>query len=179
MASKEDQSGNGNAYLIFTYGTLKRGFPNHAIMANLIRSGDVTFRGEYTTVDTYPLVCGPYGIPYLINLPGSGVRIKGELYAVTDSGIVPMDDLEGVEAGHYERLPLKLTAGDSGGPEGTVAAEAYFAHRSFGEGLWKRCGGVGIGDFTTEMASKYQIKEERPQDFNFLKDLELFISGVE
>nr|GMD58336.1 putative gamma-glutamylcyclotransferase At3g02910 [Ipomoea batatas] len=103
-------------------------------MANLIRSGDVTFRGEYTTVDAYPLVCGPYGIPYLINLPGSGVRIKGELYAVTDSGIVPMDDLEGVEAGHYERLPLKVAASDGDGPESTVAAEAYFAHRSFGEG---------------------------------------------
>ncbi|XP_019177363.1 PREDICTED: putative gamma-glutamylcyclotransferase At3g02910 isoform X2 [Ipomoea nil] len=150
-------------------------------MANLIRSGDVTFRGEYTTVDAYPLVCGPYGIPYLINLPGSGVRVKGELYAVTDSGIVPMDELEGVEAGHYERLPLIVAAGDGGGggPEGTVAAEAYFAHRSFGEGLWKRCGGVGTGEFTTEMASEYQRKEERPPGFNFLKDLKLFISGVE
>ncbi|XP_019181620.1 PREDICTED: putative gamma-glutamylcyclotransferase At3g02910 [Ipomoea nil] len=97
----------------------------------------------------------------------------------TFSGTVPMDDLEGVEAGHYERLLLKVVAGDGGGPDGTVAAEAYIVHRSFDEGLWKRCGGVGIGEFTTEMASEYQRKEERPPGFNFLKDLKLFISGVE
>lgn len=179
MASKESQSGTGNSFLIFTYGTLKRCFPNHAVMENLIQSGNVTFCGEYTTVDAYPLVRGPHGIPYLINLPGSGVRIRGELYAVTGSGIVPMDDLEGVEAGHYERLPLKIAAGEGGGAEGTVAAEAYFAHRSFGEGLWKRCGEVGFGEFTMEMASKYEMKVDRAPGSSFLNDLKLFISSVE
>nr|GLL35365.1 putative gamma-glutamylcyclotransferase At3g02910 [Ipomoea trifida] len=51
---------------------------------------------------------------------------------------------------------------------------------SFSEELWKRCGGVRIGEFMAEMASKYGRKEDRTPSFNFLKDLdELFISGVE
>ncbi|KAK4366410.1 hypothetical protein RND71_014290 [Anisodus tanguticus] len=160
--------------LIFSYGTLKRGFPNHRLMENLIGAGDVICIGEYTTVGTFPLVCGPYGIPYLINIRGSGHRVRGELYKVNSSGIIPLDDLEGIEIGHYERLPVTVVSGDGGE---TVAAEAYFAHRSFGEGMWKRCGEVGIEEFTIEMAEKYERKEDRPLNRDFLQDIRNFISN--
>jgi gamma-glutamylaminecyclotransferase len=33
--------------LIFTYGTLKRGFSNHVLMQDLIKIGDVVFNGIY------------------------------------------------------------------------------------------------------------------------------------
>ncbi|KAK4738684.1 hypothetical protein R3W88_002381 [Solanum pinnatisectum] len=159
--------------LIFTYGTLKRGFPNHSLMENLIGGGNVVFVGEYTTVETFPLACGPYGIPYLINIRGSGHRVRGELYKVNRSGLGPLDDLEGIEIGHYERLPVTV-AGDGGE---TVAAEAYFAHRSFGEGMWKRCGEIGVEEFTVELGKKYERKEERPPNHVFLQDIRNFITN--
>lgn len=92
---------------------------------------------------------------------------------MNSSGLGPLDDLEGIERGHYERLPVTV-AGDDGE---TVAAEVYFAHRSFGEGMWKRCGEVGIEEFTMELANKYERKEERPQDHDFLQDIRNFISN--
>ncbi|MCE5166800.1 hypothetical protein HAX54_026851 [Datura stramonium] len=159
--------------LIFTYGTLKRGFPNHRLMENLIGRGDVVFVGEYTTVETFPLACGPYGIPYLINICGSGHRVRGELYKVNSNGLGPLDDLEGTEKGHYERLPVTVT---SDGGE-MVAAEAYFAHRSFGEGMWKKCGEVGLEEFSMELSRKYERKEDRPSNHDFLQDIRNFISN--
>jgi gamma-glutamylaminecyclotransferase len=33
--------------LIFTYGTLKRGFSNHVLMQDLIKTRDVVFNGIY------------------------------------------------------------------------------------------------------------------------------------
>jgi gamma-glutamylaminecyclotransferase len=33
--------------LIFTYGTLKRGFSNHVLMQDLIKTGDAVFNGIY------------------------------------------------------------------------------------------------------------------------------------
>ncbi|XP_049351192.1 putative gamma-glutamylcyclotransferase At3g02910 [Solanum verrucosum] len=160
--------------LIFTYGTLKRGFPNHSLMENLIDGGNVVFVGEYTTVETFPLACGPYGIPYLINIRGSGHRVRGELYKVNSGGLGPLDDLEGIEIGHYERLPVTV-AGDGGE---TVAAEAHFAHRSFGEGMWKRCGEKGLKNPPLmELGNKYERKEERPSNHVSLQDIRNFITN--
>ncbi|KAK4721814.1 hypothetical protein R3W88_012047 [Solanum pinnatisectum] len=175
MAIVEGPS-KSDSHFIFTYGTLKRGFPNHRLMENLISGGDVVFIGEYTTVETFPLCCGPYGIPYLINITGSGHRIRGELYKVNNSGLGPLDDLEGIEIDHYERLPVTVV-GDGGE---TVAAEAYFAHRRFGEGMWKRCGEVGIEEFSMELGKKYERKEERPSNHDdFLQDIRNFISNAD
>ncbi|PHT48519.1 hypothetical protein CQW23_12727 [Capsicum baccatum] len=167
MAAKTDSR------LIFTYGTLKRGFPNHGLMENLINGGDAVLVGEYTTVEAFPLVCGPYGIPYLINIRGAGHRVKGEMFKVNGSGLGQLDDLEGIEIGHYERLPVNVV-GDCGE---TVASEAYFAHRSFGEGMWKMCGQVGLEEFTMELSKKYERKEDRPPNRDYLQDIRNFISN--
>ncbi|XP_057801790.1 putative gamma-glutamylcyclotransferase At3g02910 isoform X2 [Salvia miltiorrhiza] len=137
----------GGDDLIFVYGTLKRGFYNHYLLEDLIRAGAAAYLGPCTTVEAYPLVCGPYGIPYLVNLPGSGQRIRGELYSVSSvHGLARLDELEGVDRGHYERLPVAVAA-EGGGQD----AEAYFAHRDFGEKLWKRCGEVGLSEFNVEL----------------------------
>ncbi|EXB99713.1 hypothetical protein L484_023242 [Morus notabilis] len=86
---------------IFVYGTLKRGFSNHALMRNPISHNDAAFIGTYRTLHAYPPVRD--GVPYLINLPGRGHRIRGELYTVTGAGLEPLDDLEGVAVAHYDR----------------------------------------------------------------------------
>ncbi|KAL3838559.1 hypothetical protein ACJIZ3_023150 [Penstemon smallii] len=159
--------------LVFVYGTLKRGFYNHALIEDLMTTRDATYIGPYTTVSSFPLVCGPHGIPYLINLPGSGHRIRGELYSVSSGrGLARLDDLEGVHLGHYERLPVVVEGGDKAATE----AEAYFADRGFGEDLWRRCGEEGLSEYSLEMGRKYVRKEDRPPHSSFIVDIHKFIS---
>ncbi|KAL3523324.1 hypothetical protein ACH5RR_016158 [Cinchona calisaya] len=162
-----------NTKLIFTYGTLKRGLYNHALMKELMATHDASFVGEYTTVESFPLVLGPYGIPFLINLPGSGHRIPGELYSLSGRGLARLDELEGIETGHYERLPVNVVAEDGGE---VVAVEGYFAHRNFGEALWRKSGEKGLSEFSEEMGGKYVKRGNRPLDYNFVDDVWKFIS---
>ncbi|XP_073293432.1 putative gamma-glutamylcyclotransferase At3g02910 [Primulina huaijiensis] len=166
---------DGGVSLIFVYGTLKRGFYNHSLISDLVHTGDAAFIGPRATLDAFPLVCGPNGIPYLINLPGSGQLIRGELYSVSsDRGLARLDELEGVDRAHYERLPVAVVS--DGGDE-VVHAEAYFAHRGFGEAMRKRCGEEGLmSEYTLEMGRKYVRREDRPPRSCFLHDINKFIS---
>lgn len=159
-----------NVSLIFVYGTLKRGFYNHTLIEDL---GDsAAYVGPFTTVEAFPLVCGPHGIPFLVNLPGSGHKVRGELYSVSSGlGLSRLDQLEGVEQGHYQRLPVAVEGGAM-----IMTADAYFAHTDFGEALWKRCGQLGLTEYSLEMGSKYVRKEYRPPNLTFLQHIHNFIS---
>ncbi|KAK2658372.1 hypothetical protein Ddye_004905 [Dipteronia dyeriana] len=128
--------------MIFTYGTLKRGFSNHTLLQDLIRTGDAVLKGTYTTFQKFPLVCGPYKVPFLLNMPGSGHRVSGELYAVSSYGLGRVDELEGTTRGHYQRLPIQLTAENQ--ESVTAAAEAYFAETSYDEELWRKSKKMGF-----------------------------------
>ncbi|XP_010240851.1 PREDICTED: putative gamma-glutamylcyclotransferase At3g02910 [Nelumbo nucifera] len=166
--------------LIFTYGTLKRGFFNHNLVQDMIRTGDAVYLGVYRTVESYPLVCGPYRVPFLLNLPGCGERVWGELYAVSAQGLARMDELEGTSRGHYERLPVEVCSASSGVESGdgtiVVGAEAYYAHRSYGEELWKRNGEKGFRRYSEKEASGYVRRKDRPQHLTFLQQIQLFCS---
>ncbi|GMN30590.1 hypothetical protein TIFTF001_002863 [Ficus carica] len=126
--------------LIFIYGRLKRGLSNHWQMADLISRSHAAFLGTCVTVQPYPIVRD--GTPYLINLPGRGRRVHGELYSVTaDRGLNRLDYLVGIGVGQHERLPICLVS-DTRIDLTEVSAEAYFAQRSFGPALWERSGKV-------------------------------------
>ncbi|CAN6314420.1 unnamed protein product [Urochloa humidicola] len=103
--------------LVFTYGTLKRGFSNHPLLQDLAQRGDASFVGAAVTASRLPLVCGPYRVPFLLNLPGEegADRVAGELYAVTPRGLERLDELEGVSRAHYERLPIAVDLAEGGG----------------------------------------------------------------
>nr|KYP66413.1 UPF0131 protein At3g02910 family [Cajanus cajan] len=137
-------------------------------MEGILRSDDAVSLGTYFTPHPSPLVCGPHGIGYLINLPGSGQRVKGELYAVSDAAVALLDEFEGVSVGCYERLPLVVEA-ENGGQR--VEAEAYWAHRSVGEALWKMKGEVGLSEYGEKEARQYVRKEDRPGARNAILDL--------
>lgn len=136
-------------------------------MEDLKNKDDVVFVDTYYTEKPYPLVCGPHGIPYLINLPGSGNRVKGEVYAVSDDAVVRLDEFEGVRNGYYERIPVVVVT--EGGE--SVEAEAYLAHKSFGEILWKMKGEVGLAEYGEKEARDYVRKENRPHGRNTVLDL--------
>lgn len=169
------------AHLIFTYGTLKRGFPNYTLIQSLIDQNNAVFLGPHITLHAYPLVCGPHGIPFLINLPGSGFRVTGDLYSVSTRGLVRVDELEGTHLGHYERLPVQVI--QTNAPDGVVPdqlpvqAEAYYAHRSFGQGLWERNGKKGSSEYTKRDARGYVRREDRLKDRTFLDDVRFFVSS--
>lgn len=174
----------GEGAVIFTYGTLKRGFSNHGLMQEMIRSGDASFIGPARTCDRLPLVCGPYRVPFLLNLPGAGERVRGELYSVSPRGIARMDELEGTCRGHYERLPIKIKIakefGENGGSddeEMEIEAEAYYAHRSYAGELWRRSGERGFEVYSEKEATGYVKRKDRPQDISFLDQIRIFVAS--
>ncbi|KAH7538456.1 hypothetical protein FEM48_Zijuj03G0201200 [Ziziphus jujuba var. spinosa] len=174
--SSSSSSRSGSGRLIFTYGTLKKGFSNHVLMQELIRSGDARFMGLFQTAQPYPLVCGPYRVPFLLNLPGSGQRVLGELYAVSPAGLARLDDLEGTTLGHYERLPIDVDIHNMGWSR-SASTEAYFAHRSYALGLWEKNGNKGLSAYSESDTVGYVRRKDRPQHLSFLDHIRLFLSS--
>ncbi|KAL8150550.1 hypothetical protein V2J09_020358 [Rumex salicifolius] len=163
--------------LIFVYGTLKRSFPNHYLIEDLISSNDaVSLPSTFRTVLPFPLVLGPLSIPFLLNLPGSGHRVRGELYSVSARGLARLDELEGVASGHYERLPVQVESSSS---RDAAAAEAYFGHRSFAEEMWRKCGEAAVEEYEETDAGRYVKTGDRSDGFNLLEKIHHYLASVD
>ena len=92
---------------VFVYGTLKKGQPNYFRMFTGT-NGKAEFLASAFTTEKYPLViASKYNIPFLLNLPGRGHRIHGEIYKVDDKMLKFLDDFEGVPA-MYQRTLVNL-----------------------------------------------------------------------
>jgi len=80
-------------FLVFVYGTLKRGFPNHArwmARARLV--------GRFRTRERYRLVLnGDRFSPCLVDGAGQGRRVIGEVFAVDALGLRQLDRLERID----------------------------------------------------------------------------------
>ncbi|NP_001144083.1 Putative gamma-glutamylcyclotransferase At3g02910 [Zea mays] len=148
--------------MVFVYGTLKRGFPNHSLLV----ASATPFVGAASTAEPASLIIGPYSVPFLLPTPASassGRVVSGELYAPSPAALAELDALEGTHIGVYERRPITVVVDGSGE---VVQAEAYFAHPSYAEALWRRCGGeeAEIGEYTVDHAGEYVPKSERLAD---------------
>ncbi|XP_014087300.1 putative gamma-glutamylcyclotransferase CG2811 [Bactrocera oleae] len=85
---------SGNLIKVFVYGTLKRGEPNHHWLTRS-ENGHSRFLCEAQTVVKFPLVIGTrYNIPFLLNKPGVGYNVYGEVYEVDDTMFANLDVLE-------------------------------------------------------------------------------------
>ena len=108
--------------LLFVYGTLKRGLGNHRVM----RDAGGEFIATVRTEDPLPLVIDR--LPYLLDLPGRGHRVEGELYRVESAeGWAHLDRLEG-HPNFYRRSVIAVVA-ESGERH---SAWAYFVVRDAG-----------------------------------------------
>lgn len=107
---------------VFVYGTLKEGFANFGINAGR------RMAGEFRTVERYPLhIVTEFHIPWLVNRPGAGEHVTGQLFEVDDDTLRDMDRLEQVdEDGWYTRVEIRVK------PVGADAAEAIAAFVYFG-----------------------------------------------
>ncbi|TNN56458.1 Gamma-glutamylaminecyclotransferase [Liparis tanakae] len=92
---------------VFVYGTLKKGQPNFYRMVDAA-NGKAELLASACTTQRYPLViAGEHNIPFLLDLPGQGYRVHGEIYEVDDKMLRFLDDFEDVPA-MYQRTRVTL-----------------------------------------------------------------------
>src|SRR5947209_18052432 len=73
----------------FVFGTVKAGFPLHHGVAG------TTFLGAYRTIQRFPMfVAGPWFAPMMMNEPGTGHYVVGELYELDEARLTRLDALE-------------------------------------------------------------------------------------
>ena len=96
-------------HLVFVFGTLKEGFPNFA--TNRGRR----IPGCFRTCAAYPLyLVGERYSPWLVDDPGTGLRVIGQIFRVEDDTLAAMDRLERIsELDGYRRKLLELKGDDS------------------------------------------------------------------
>lgn len=105
-------------HLVFVFGTLKEGFPNFGV------NGGTRVPGEFRTRAAYPLyLIGERHSPWLIEEPGSGLPVTGQVFRVSDETLAAMDRLERIsEHDGYRRQRLQL---EELGSSRVVSAYAY------------------------------------------------------
>ncbi|MBI3369572.1 MAG: gamma-glutamylcyclotransferase [Burkholderiales bacterium] len=135
--------------LIFVYGTLKAGGPNFATNAA------VRVPGVFVTVDALPLyLVGARHVPWLLDTPGQGHRVAGELYQATPEVLAGMDALERV--GHpegYQRVQIEVVERDAC----DVAPRRVQAYLKRAEQLTPDLPRVGpLSDYTPAHAALYR-----------------------
>lgn len=111
--------------LLFVYGTLKQGFPNHHL--NQGRRIPGTFR----TRQPFPLyvVRLPHEdrAPWLVHQPGEGHQVTGEVFEIAEALLPAMDAFEEVGLPHgYLRVEIELDASPADTEHTTpLRAQAY------------------------------------------------------
>jgi gamma-glutamylaminecyclotransferase len=86
--------------MVIAIGTLKRGFALHERGLAGAR-----YLGPHRTVEPYPMmIAGPWFAPMVLDRPGEGLRLLGELYAIDETILVRLDALESVgQPGNFRR----------------------------------------------------------------------------
>ncbi|MEK8034468.1 gamma-glutamylcyclotransferase family protein [Ideonella sp. DXS29W] len=108
--------------LIFVYGTLKQGFPNFHL------NPGQRVPGQFRTIDALPLyvVQLPHEdrAPWLMQAPGQGHQVIGQVFQVDDATLRSMDRFEEVgQPTGYVRCEVRLEAIDASGE--VLRAQAY------------------------------------------------------
>ncbi len=94
--------------LVFVFGTLKRGYPNAAANQGKLLDGKVATRIPYPLYLT-----GVRHSPWLMDMPGEGFRVRGELYLVDAEQLERMDQLERIDlADGYRRQRIEIIMSD-------------------------------------------------------------------
>ncbi len=96
--------------LIFVFGTLKRDYPNfHYNQAQQVSA-------PFATARPYPLyLVGPCYVPWMIDQPGRGLIVRGEVYEADSKHLKLMDQLEEVDQPYgYQRKIITVKNLDNG-----------------------------------------------------------------
>jgi gamma-glutamylaminecyclotransferase len=133
-------------HLVFVFGTLKEGFPNFAT------NRGTRIPGEFRTRASYPLyLVGERHSPWLVDEPGKGLRVTGQIFRVDSETLVAMDTLERVSAPDGYRRKLLEVEGDS-----PSIASAYAYVKSPGQLVSSEVRAGPLGEYKHEHASLYR-----------------------
>ena len=153
---------NEESILYFTYGSLKRGFPNWTEHSDVLSD----FVGTAVTRQAMPLIvphepnCENPSCPWLHRMPtlvdmrGRGKQVKGEVFRVPVSGLAQLDVLEGYKGpgnpdNVYERKQISVRmAGEVVKVTTYVIADAQSALA-----MWQNGEADAVGEYTEEMAA--------------------------
>jgi gamma-glutamylaminecyclotransferase len=105
--------------ILFFYGSLKRGWQNHHLIADQHYLGAAVTEPRYRLIDL-----GTY--PGMIRDDADGVAVKGELWAVGPRCLAALDEFEGAD-GPYARAAVMVAAREG--------AQAYLWHGSVPPGV--------------------------------------------
>ncbi|EDW02535.1 GH22048 [Drosophila grimshawi] len=113
---------------LFVYGALKYGQPGNSILAST-GNGYAKFWCRATTTQKLPLVIATrYNIPFLLNKPGIGYYVTGEIYeasTVDDRMLKSLDSIEDCQD-IYKREQQDMNIGIG---EGTVPCWVYLLQK--------------------------------------------------
>nr|ACO11723.1 UPF0131 protein CG2811 [Caligus rogercresseyi] len=159
--------------LVFVYGTLKRKEPNHHWISE--KSESFQFLGRATTINKYPFViASSFNIPYVLEKPGVGNQVIGELYSAKEEMLPHLDILE-EHPKHYIRkqTPVKLISCPKDealtSEEEELSAWLYFLP-TFRDSILEL-------PYITEYSSKgnhglpYKEREDRTASLDYVKEL--------
>ena len=137
-------------HLVFVYGTLKDGFVNSEVNTG------TRVPGEFVTAVPYPLyLVGEWFLPWLVDAPGEGHPVAGQLFRVDAAGVARMDVLERIgEAGWYRRGTVRVQPREGVGEE--VEAMVYFGCASVLGGGAVRLG--PLPEYTREHELRYGVE---------------------
>ncbi|XP_034533312.1 gamma-glutamylaminecyclotransferase-like [Notolabrus celidotus] len=152
---------------VFVYGTLKRGQPNNYRMFDT-SNGKAELIASASTTQKYPLIITTqHNIPFLLNIPGQGHRVRGEIYKVDDKMLEFLDDFESVPQ-MYQRTLVKLEVeeweGKGEGEErlaGGSMTEAFVYSTTTYQPDWPSLQSYGSYDAYGDHGLQYETREAR------------------
>jgi gamma-glutamylaminecyclotransferase len=133
---------------VFVFGTLKQGFPNFAT------NRGQRVPGRFVTTLRYPLyLVGERHSPWLLDSPGEGQRIAGQLFEVDGPTLEAMDRLERItEPDGYRRVEIDVEAE----AQPAQRASIYLKPREQFDPTEARLG--PLGEYTLEHAALYRSR---------------------
>ncbi|XP_056114577.1 gamma-glutamylaminecyclotransferase C-like [Rhinichthys klamathensis goyatoka] len=150
---------------VFVYGTLKKGQANYFRMRDHA-NGQAEFVAHARTVERYPLVIATEdNIPFLLNVPGTGQRVHGEIYSVDQKMLDYLDEFEDCPQ-MYQRtlIRLELQDGPGGGehtPEAGSSVEAFVYSTETYEPKWLQKPTYESYDSNGDHGLRYVCREDR------------------
>lgn len=137
---------------IFVFGTLKQGFRNFHVNRGTRVGGDVI------TLQPHPLhIIGPRRLPWLLNRPGEGLPVVGQLFDVDDATLAAMDQLERVDDPlWYQRRHIQVRPHPAGPDAAAIDAWVYFGSEAGFAGAEVHAG--PLAEYTLALAEQHTIR---------------------
>ena len=135
---------------LFVFGTLKQGFSNFHVNRGRRVAGD------FVTVQAHPLyVIGPRHLPWLLQRPGEGLPVRGQLFEVDGEALAAMDRLERIDEPDWyvRRHVLVRPADDARAPP--LQAWVYFGSDGGLQGKAVHAG--PLAEYTAEMFDRFPV----------------------